>query len=131
MDDVLELSEIVYDERARNGEWCNHHGFKCMNYPGCPKKPTFPEIEEKIGPFKWYAVLEEFDIAEWERTHSKEGRSRKMARNPRWWQKGVRKRLLNKAEKFKVSLKKQLTDTVIILEIPECHGVDESKLPLS
>ena len=125
MDEVMQLDEIVYDERARSGEWCNH-GEACMNFPACPSKPTFREIESKIGPFKWYAVLEEFDIVAQETAMSAKHPywSLKMCRNPRYWQKGVRRRLLDKAEKFKVSLKKQLTDAVIILEIPECHGID-------
>jgi len=118
-------NSVVYDVRARDGTWCAKpsksylHG--CPNYPGCPAKyPDFLDLWDK---YDWYAVIEEFDIEGWEKNqaekHKDEGWSRKQLRNPRHWQKGVMKRLRDKAH---ANSNRLLGD--IILEIPEACGVD-------
>jgi len=125
---LIPLEEVVYDYRARDGTWCTKSS---KDYPkGCPNFPTCPEnhrdfhyLERAFGPFTWYAIVEDFNITEWEskqaERHKGEGWSRKQLRNPRHWQKGVMKRLRDKALKHVNFL---IGD--ILLEIPEAHGID-------
>jgi hypothetical protein len=133
MMDMIRLEDVVYDPRARDGTWCANTS---KDYPnGCPNFKGFPglkgyckkngqsldflELERQKGPFDWYAVVEEFDIETFERDHLKSGMSRKMARNPRWWQKGVENRLRDKALR---KVNHIMGD--VLLKIPEAHGVD-------
>jgi hypothetical protein len=98
-----------------------------MNYPKCPQSvKSIEEIEKYLGPFKWWAVLEEIDmVAQEKRKHEEHpGWSRDMCRNSRYWQKGVRKRLLAKAKKFQASLRHSIMDGTVLLTIPERHGID-------
>lgn len=123
---VVELKEIVKNIKARDGTWCAKKP-RCMNYPKCPQSvKSIEEIEKDLGPFKWWAVLEVFDIVAQEKQKHEEHPkwSRDMCRNSRYWQKGVRKRLLKKSKLFQASLKKTIMDGTVLLEIPERHGID-------
>lgn len=125
---LISLPEVVYDCRARDGTWCakpsRDYPKGCPNFPKCPQRYiNFKKIDEGFGPFKWFAVIEEFDITGWEASqrekHKGENWSRKQLRNPRHWQKGVMKRLREKALNNVNFLMRD-----VLLEIPEAHGVD-------
>jgi len=95
---IIPLKEVVYDIRARDGTWCNHNGFTCMNFPKCLQRyPDFLSLKN----FSWGAIIEEFDLEAWAESqrekHKGEGWSEKQLRNPRHWQKKVRARLMAKA----------------------------------
>lgn len=147
---MIKLEEVVYDLRAKDGTWCAKKSVDypkgCPNFPKCPQSHMdFKKINEK-GSFEWFAVVEEFNIAEWETSQREKHNndkekicvsslmvtryssiekkpikkwSRKQLRNPRHWQKGVRKRLRDKALKHVNYI---MGD--VLLEIPEAHGVD-------
>lgn len=123
---LIPLPEVIYDCRARDGTWCaklsKDYPKGCPNFPDCPGMcPDLLEIEAKLGPFDWYAVVEEYDIAAHEaRMHAKfPAWSRKQCRNPRHWQNGVMKRLREKAHRH---INHIMED--VLLDIPEAHGVD-------
>lgn len=114
---MIELLEVVYDIRARNGVWCTKKP-RCMNFPKCPQsRKDFRDFHS----YKWFAVIEEFDIVAQETAMSAKHPhwTLKMCRNPRYWQKGVMKRLREKALK---NVNFLMGD--ILLDIPEAHGVD-------
>lgn len=116
---IIPLDSVVYDARARDGTWCTKKP-RCMNFPECPNsRKEFLAFKD----YKWFAVIEEFNILGWENQqrekHKNENWSVKQLRNPRHWQKGVRKRLKEKALKHVNFL---MGD--ILLDIPEAHGVD-------
>ena len=123
--------EVVYDVRARDGSWCakpsKDYINGCPNFKGFCKKNgkslNFSELERQKGPFKWYAVVEEFNIAAWEASqsekHKGENWTRKQLRNPRHWQKGVENRLRDAALKY---INYLMGD--VLLYIPEAHGVN-------
>lgn len=120
MNDFIQLKEVVYDARARNGTWCKapyyDHPHGCPNYPECPS-----EYQDfcNISPHDWFAVIEEFDLA----THAENMKQKhpdwteRQCRNLLYWQNTVRKRLKAKALIFK-----QVDD--ILLEIPEACGIN-------
>lgn len=125
---LIPLPEVVYDLRAKDGTWCakpsRDYPKGCPNFPDCPQRyMDFKKIDEGFGPFKWFAVIEEFNIAAWEEAqrqkHLSEGWSRKQLRNPRHWQKGVMSRLRTKS----LSLINCIMGDVL-LEIPESQGVN-------
>lgn len=118
---MITLKEIVYDERANNGEWCTYpyegHKNGCPNFPACMKnRADFKLFENK---YNWYAVVEEFDL----KFHA----DKMKAKHPEWserqcrcllyWQGGVRKRLKEKAETAFAGYN-------LILTIPEAHGIN-------
>lgn len=122
---VIELSEVMYDERARDGTWCTLpyplHKKGCPNFPKCPNN----RVDFKtLSGYKWWAVIEEFDlVAHAKRMKEKHPHwSERQARCVLYWQRGVKSRLLKKAEK----LMKELGGPMgtIILTIPEANGVD-------
>jgi hypothetical protein len=91
-----------------------------MNFPKCPNsRRDFLSFKG----YRWFAVIEEFDIQGWEdqqrEKHKGENWSAKQLRNPRHWQKGVRKRLREQALKETNFL---MGD--VLLDIPEAHGID-------
>ena len=115
---------LVYDMRAK--DWCKlpypNHKKGCPNYnknPDCP--PQSPNIEEfiKINRKKWF-IVECFDL--------EKHRNKMKKKHPEWtdkkcncllyWQKGVRKRLIEKCIKF-ISGNKDLIYTLL----PESMGV--------
>ena len=127
---IIELPSVVYDERARSGAWCKlpypDHPKGCPNFPKCiNERPSFQEIG---SPFKWYAIIEEFDL----KAHAGKMKEKhpnwsdRMCRNLLYWQNGVRKRLKEKAIKATELVAVKGT-TYIILDIPEAHGVDVYK----
>lgn len=115
---LIPLPEVVYDVRARDGTYCAKKP-RCMNYPKCPE--AHRDFQSYQG-YSWFGVVEEFDLAKWEADQRekpwRKGETRKQLRNPRHWQKGVMKRLLEKTE----SLSNRLMGDVI-LEVPEACGV--------
>lgn len=117
---LIPLPEVVYDIRARDGTWCTRKP-RCMNFPVCPQ--SHPDFMTLKGSYGWYAVVEEFDVAAWEAEQREKphrrNESRKQLRNPRHWQKGVMRRLRQKARMHSNRLNGD-----IILEIPEACGVD-------
>ena len=149
---VIELDEVVYDSRARDGTWCT------LPYPGhkkgCPNFPKCPSGRMDFGilspDYKWYAVIEEFDLVthamrmynnsvkrreeaiykyladgmtqeEAEKKAPKEWSDRQ-CRCVLYWQNGVRRRLLTKAEKLLEELGGP--EGGVILTIPEANGVN-------
>lgn len=124
---IHELEDVVYDIRARDGTWC------CLPYPNHPKGcPNFPKCRDKYPDFKtlegykWYAIVEEFDLkAHAERMKKKHPNwTPRQCRNPLYWQNGVRKKLRERAIKF-CEEKKFLGDNFsILLEVPEASGID-------
>ena len=119
---MILLNEIVYDERARNGIWCKipypDHPKGCPNFPHCPEK--YRDFKDYMG-YKWYAVIEEFDLA----THVEKMKekhpnwTKRQCRNLLYWQNGVRKRLREKAYRNYHPLQGD-----VLLEIPEACGVN-------
>ncbi|MCK9593979.1 MAG: hypothetical protein M0Q91_18415 [Methanoregula sp.] len=112
---------IVADPRARNGIWCMNpydgHPKGCPNFPKCPK--MFPNINEIVGNYSWYAVVEEYNLRE----HADKMKlahpdwSERQCRNLLYWQGGVRKRLREKAKRY-------VSAGDILLEIPEACGIN-------
>ena len=119
MSDLIELKEVVYNVRARNGVWCTHpyynHPWGCPNFPKCIKKYT--DFSVVADQYKWYAVTESFDL----KSHAKMMKEKlphwteRQCRNPLYWQGSVRKRLLNKA---------LAVGGNVVLTIPEACGVN-------
>jgi hypothetical protein len=117
---MIELIDIVYDERARNGYWCvlpyPDHPNGCPNFPQCPQK--YPDFKNLIG-YKWFAVIEEFDL--------KKHAERMKQKHPDWsdrqcrcvlyWQGSVRKKLRDKT--YALTTKEDM-----VLESPEASGVN-------
>lgn len=119
--DIIELKEVIFDPRAR-GSYCKtpypNHPNGCPNYPDCIfKHPSFATIPKD---HTWFAIIEEFDL----RAHAKNMLVKhphwtdRQCRNPLYWQGGVRKRLMDKARKFKGDY------LGWILDIPEACGVE-------
>jgi len=118
---IITLQEVVYDERARDGTWCQapypNHKKGCPNFPKCiEERPRFKAYQG----YTWYAVTEEFDLA----AHAEKMKAKhphwtnRQCRNLLYWQGGVRKRLRIKAEGFCYS------STDVLLDIPEANGVN-------
>ena len=121
---MIELNEVVYDIRARDGTWCAlsypGHPKGCPNFPWCPAKhKDFKTIE---GNYVWYAVIEEFDLA----SHAEKMKrihpawSERQCRNLLYWQGLLRVRLERKAMEVKFKFK----PPGVILNIPEACGID-------
>lgn len=118
---IIPLQDVIFDIRSRNGTWCMlsypGHPHGCPNFPDCMReRPSFKTYQG----YKWYAVLEEFDLTEHaEKMKEKHpGWSDRQARCVLYWQNGVRKRLRDKAKAFCYS------KDDIILDIPEANGVN-------
>lgn len=129
--EIVKLGTVVYDTRARNGNWCTHpyenHPKGCPNFPKCPKQ--FPDFVNIMDKYNWFAVVETFDLKQ----HAENMKvkhpymSERQCRNPLYWQGSVRKRLRDKAcdaasdfNHFGHSIK----NNNIILTIPEACGVN-------
>jgi hypothetical protein len=124
-DELIPLTSIAYDSRARNGEWC------CNPYPGHPKGcpnfskgcTTITDFTKYMDKYLWYAVVEEFDL----KSHAAAmkvkhpGWSERQCRNPLYWQGGVRKRLREKAQRLDPKLHEW---GHMYHSIPEAAGVD-------
>ena len=120
--EMIELVEVVYDIKARNGTWCTlaypNHPKGCPNFPECPESYFDFQDTSKIWTY-WYAVVEEFDLL----AHALKMKSiyptwtERQCKNLLYWQKGVRSRLNKKA---RAVYKKG----DVILEIPEACGVN-------
>lgn len=119
---MIKLPRVIYDKRAWDGTWCKlpypGHPKGCLNFPKCPQSHIDFQDTSKIWTH-WYAVIEEFDLEaqalEMLREHPLW--SERQCRNLLYWQKGVMKRLREKA----------LADWRpgdVILEIPEATGVN-------
>ena len=119
---MMPLDEVVFDIRARNGEWCMApypgHPRGCPNYPACVKEhPNF----KTLPPRKWFALVEDFDL----KAHAEKMKAahpdwtERQARCVLYWQNGVRKRLSEKALKEYRPLEGD-----ILLTIPEACGVN-------
>ncbi len=121
---MIELSDVVYDRRARDGTWCM---LPYPNHPkGCPKFPKCPLEHIDLGAvrfsdLKWFAVIEEFDL----KAQAKKMQLRfpkwsdRKCRNLIYWQKGVMSRLYEKACSPMANLEGD-----ILLDIPEACGVN-------
>lgn len=130
-DELIPLTLIAYDSRARNGDWC------CNPYPGhphgCPNFSkgctTITDFTKYMDTYLWYAVVEEFDLkahaAAMKEKHP--GWSERQCRNPLYWQGGVRKRLREKAERLDPKLHEW---GHMYHSIPEAAGVDVFKTML-
>lgn len=142
MKDLFELPEVVYDVKARDGTYCT------LPYPGHEKRwvkgkwvsgcPNFPGCIRNHGDFlqlgkgrkwKWYAVVEEFDL----KAHAKAMKLKhpnwtdKQCRNLLYWQSSVRKRLRAKTIGYKIMLNRRsdrAPSAGFLLDIPEAHGVN-------
>ena len=123
MNDLVKLSEVVYDVRARDGIWCKlsypNHPKGCPNFPACPlKHPDFKTVSDA---YTWFAVVEEFDL----KAHAEAMKlkhpewSERQCRNLLYWQNGVRKRLFEKALHFR-----HIGDIILTLTVPEACGVN-------
>jgi hypothetical protein len=120
---MIELTEVVYDRRARNGTWCRlpypGHPKGCPNFPVCPSKQY--DFHELLSWTHWYAVIEEFDLL----AHALRMKSihptwtERQCRNLLYWQGGVKSRLKSKA---KALYECERGD--VLLEIPEACGVN-------
>lgn len=128
---ILEISkeDVIFDERAMNGEWCKllypNHPRGCPNYGKRKSCPPFTQKFTEIIQEPFYLVIEEFDII----SHSKKMKKRhpnwteRQCRNLLYWQKGVVKKLKIQAYDLAKSLGKEF----IVLEVPEANGVDVFK----
>ncbi len=123
------LTDIVIDERARNGKWC------CSPYPDHPRGcPNFRagscqcvnvvfNFEDIRGKRRWFAIVEEFNL----KAHAEKMKlkhpdwSERQCRNLLYWQGSVRKRLKEKIEKFDPNIH-EWGHTYLLL--PEAHGVE-------
>lgn len=123
---IVELKDVVIDERARNGVWCQlpypNHPRGCPNYgrrDTCP--PRAPRFEDLLQPPFWL-VAYPFDL----RGHAEMMKekhpkwSERQARCVLYWQGRVRKYLRLAIR----DLREKLGDDYIILEIPEANGVN-------
>ncbi len=119
MSGLIELKEVVYDVRAKDGTFCKlpypRHPHGCPNFPTCILKHQ--DILKFQG-LKWFAVIEPFD---------RKAHAEKMKlKHPDWsidqcrcvlyWQKGVVSRLTDKAVHYR-----DIGD--ILLTVPEASGV--------
>jgi len=120
---LIPLSKVYYDPRARNGVWClrpyEGHPHGCPKYEKC-KPWRYPDFSRLSG-YLWFAVVEEYDLeAHAARQAEKhQGWTYKQLRNPRHWQRGVMKRLREKAYRNSNRL---MGD--VVLEVPEASGVN-------
>lgn len=117
----IHLTQIIYDKRARNGEWCTlpypNHPKGCPNFPWCPTKfYDFKDIRDK---YQWSAVIEVFDLQQYalENKRIHPSWSDRQCRNLLYWQGGVRSRLRTKAWTI-------VEKDGIVLEIPEACGIN-------
>lgn len=122
---IVKLDEVILDERAR-GEWCRlpypNHPHGCPNYGERESCPPFAERFEDLVEPPFYLVIQEFDIeAQEERMRSRHPDwTRRQCRNLLYWQRGVVKKLKEKA----YDLADSLGEEFIVLEVPEANGVD-------
>ena len=123
-DDYIELKEVMWNYRAKEGQWCKlpypNHPNGCPNFPECIKKNQL----EGYSPveLKWYAVIEIFNLAQ----HAYNMK----LKHPRWsdrqcrcvlyWQNSVRKRLREKMNKIMESMPNAVCGTLC----PEALGVN-------
>jgi len=130
-EDIFRLDEVIYDVRARDGTLCclpyplphPDHPLGCPNFPRCRDK--YPDFKTLEG-YEWYAVVEEFDLkSHAERMKKKHPNwTERQCRNLLYWQKGVQKKLKDKAIKFTAE-KRFLGDNFsLLLEVPEACGID-------
>ncbi len=120
---MIELKEVVYDVRARDGTWCKlpypGHPKGCPNFPKCPNTRVDFCTLISCGLKRWFAVVEEFDL----KAHAEEMKRRhpdwseRQCRNLLYWQGPVRLLLTAKAYEHWVP-------GGIVLEIPEAHGIN-------
>ncbi len=121
---MIELSDVVYDRRAKDGTWCRlpylNHPKGCPNFPKCPNNHNdFLDLRDN---YIWYAVIEEFNL----KIHAEGMKwlhpnwTERQCRNLLYWQGGVRRLLLGKAYMGLY----QSPEGGILLEIPEANGVN-------
>lgn len=122
---IVPLERVIYGEYVRG--WCKlpypKHPNGCSMYglrPDCPPEaPMFDKVIEA----PYFLVIQEFDLEiqeeEMKRRHPEW--SRKMCRNPRYWQKGLLKRLMLEAQEF---LLQNPISNALILKRPEANGVN-------
>lgn len=122
----IELNEIVYDIRARNGAWCMlpYPGHKkgCPNFPKCPQRYLdFNEIKAK----RWIAILVEFDLKRHMELmkNAHPDWTEQQCRNLLYWQGKVRAALRKGCLEFSDHNVFGLHRD-IILEIPEASGIN-------
>jgi len=125
---VLQIKkmDIIFDEKAMNGEWCKlpypNHPKGCPNYGKRNACPPFTKPFNEIIKEPFYLVIEKFDVI----AHAKKMKERhpdwteRQCRNLLYWQKSVVSRLKKKAYSFA----KSKGEDFIVLEIPEAHGVN-------
>jgi len=123
---VIELLNIVIDERARDGTWCRlpypNHRRGCPNFgkkDKCP--PRAPRFEDIVRAPYWL-VAQSFDLkAHAERMKRKHPHwSERQARCVLYWQGTVNKALREWAS----LLWKELGDDYMVVKIPEANGVN-------
>ena len=147
MTDLIKLSEVMYDIRAKDGTWCQlpypDHPDGCPNFiKGCTKCGDWKNFAHLIGEcknsigtnwigFQWYAVIQEFDLkAHAEKMKRKHPSwSDKQCRCVLYWQGAVKAKLKVKAQKYLREL--AVKDGTFhfdwachLIEIPEAHGVN-------
>lgn len=126
---IIPLQDVIYDERARNGVWCQlkypNHDKGCPNFPKCIEcKEDFTIILKDPLRIIWYAIIQTFDLKshanKMKRLHPKW--TDKQCRCVLYWQNGIRKKLKEEALDFMYQVNEGPDD--ILLEIPEAHGVN-------
>ena len=124
----LNKAHVSLDERAR-GKWCllpyPNHPKGCPNYGKKQICPPFSKPFHEIIEPPFHIVIESFDLeAQAKKMKKKHPEwSDRQCRNLLYWQKGVVKRLKEKAKKF---INSQNEDFVL-LEVPEANGVNVFK----
>jgi len=121
----LNKEHIILDERAR-GEWCllpyPNHPKGCPNYGKKQICPPFSRPFQDIIEPPFYIVIESFDLEAQAKKMKKihPEWSDRQCRNLLYWQKGVVKKLKEKADKF---INAQ-DENLILIEVPEANGVN-------
>jgi hypothetical protein len=122
--ELVPLTEIVYDPRARDGTWCRlaypGHPHGCPSFPTCPsRRADYRTLQPER--YRWFAVIERFDLREHAKVMQRKHPiwSHRQCRNLLYWQASVRKRLATKATAYYHRM-----GGSIILDRPEANGIN-------
>lgn len=121
---VIELTDVVYDKRARDGTWCtisyDGHPHGCPNFTDKNKCPQIYPDFKTLPNMSWYAVILPFDLKKHEKEYLEKEwvKSRRQARCVLYWQKKHMNKLLDEAIKFKDNISGDC-----VLEVPEACGI--------
>jgi len=122
----IESNAISLDQRANNGKWCRlsyyNHPHGCPNFGKRKSCPPFTKNFLDIIEPPFFLVIEEFNIDLYIKKMKEKhpNWTDKQCRNLLYWQKGVKKKLKEKAYEFSGYLGNGYT----VLEVPEANGVN-------